>query len=160
MLAMEVPAVEMTLDEPRELPIPTLSSRPLHLLSVSPLSEDHAALRRILDDSQWQVGTADSCRGASTYLHHSEAVIVFCEHSLPDGSWKRVLDEAAACPVPPLIVVTSRLADDRLWAEVLNLGGFDVLAKPFQEREVRHVIESALSQTVNPALRVRTAETA
>jgi hypothetical protein len=26
-------------------------------------------------------------------------------------------------PKPPLLVVTSRLADEYLWAEVLNLGG-------------------------------------
>jgi hypothetical protein len=32
--------------------------------------------------------------------------------------------------------VTSRLADERLWAEALNLGAWDVLAKPFDADEV------------------------
>jgi DNA-binding response OmpR family regulator len=40
---------------------------------------------------------------------------------------------------PPLLVVTSRVADDRLWSEVLNLGGYDVLAKPLNTKEVFHV---------------------
>jgi hypothetical protein len=42
------------------------------------------------------------------------------------------------------LVVASRLADERLWAEVLNLGGHDVLAMPFDAHEVRRVMESAV----------------
>ena len=41
------------------------------------------------------------------------------------------------------MIVTSRLADDRLWAEVLNLGGYDVLAKPFDASEVARVVGTA-----------------
>ena len=37
---------------------------------------------------------------------------------------------------PPRFVVSSRLADDHVWAEVLNLGGYDVLCTPFEAREV------------------------
>jgi DNA-binding response OmpR family regulator len=39
--------------------------------------------------------------------------------------------------------VTSRLADERLWAEVLSLGGYDVLMKPFDVSEVYRVIRLA-----------------
>ena len=46
-------------------------------------------------------------------------------------------------PHQPLLVVTSRLADEHLWVEVLNLGGHDVLAKPFQAAEVQWVLENA-----------------
>jgi DNA-binding response OmpR family regulator len=35
-----------------------------------------------------------------------------------------------------MLIVTSRLADDRLWAEALNLGAYDVIAKPFEASEV------------------------
>jgi DNA-binding response OmpR family regulator len=41
---------------------------------------------------------------------------------------------------PPDLIVASRLADEYLWAEVLNLGGYDVLAKPFNAEEVRRVV--------------------
>jgi FixJ family two-component response regulator len=41
------------------------------------------------------------------------------------------------------LVVASRNADDALWAEVLNLGGFDLLQKPLDAEGVRHVIEFA-----------------
>ena len=48
-------------------------------------------------------------------------------------------------PLPPKLIVTCRLADERLWAEVLNLGGFDVLAQPFYAREVVRSVNSACS---------------
>jgi hypothetical protein len=41
------------------------------------------------------------------------------------------------------VVVTSRLADKRLWAEALNLGCYDVLPQPFDSGELFRV----LSQT-------------
>jgi hypothetical protein len=41
------------------------------------------------------------------------------------------------------MIVTSRLADERLWAEVLNLGGYHLLAKPFDASEVVRVVGTA-----------------
>ena len=43
----------------------------------------------------------------------------------------------------PRLIVFSRQVDDRLWAEVLNLGGFDVLATPFRKEELMFAIGSA-----------------
>jgi len=39
--------------------------------------------------------------------------------------------------------VSSRLADERLWAEALNMGAWDVLAKPFDKMEVIRSVQSA-----------------
>jgi len=36
--------------------------------------------------------------------------------------------------------VADRLADDRLWAEVLNLGAYDLLIKPFDTQEVLRTV--------------------
>jgi len=44
---------------------------------------------------------------------------------------------------PPLLVVTSRKADDTLWSEVLNLGGYDVLAQPYERAEVVRILSLA-----------------
>ena len=50
------------------------------------------------------------------------------------------------------MIVSSRLADDCLWAEVLNLGGYDLLAKPFAAAEVSRVVKMA-ARRGPPALR-------
>jgi DNA-binding response OmpR family regulator len=69
--------------------------------------------------------------------------VVIAERALPLGDWKDLFTALQLLPHRPLLVVTSRLADEHLWAEVLNLGGHDVLAKPFQMAEVQRALESA-----------------
>ncbi len=59
------------------------------------------------------------------------------------GSWRDLL-EADCGRAGFTLIVVSRDADDALWAEVLNLAGFDVLSKPFHREEVERVVSSAL----------------
>jgi DNA-binding response OmpR family regulator len=68
---------------------------------------------------------------------------VIAERDLPLGDWKDLLAAIRLLPDPPLLIVTSRLADEYLWAEVLNLGGHDVIAKPFLLAELRWVLAGA-----------------
>jgi hypothetical protein len=69
------------------------------------------------------------------------AVIVDC----PPGKdfWKRILIEVCQ-PVGIPLIVTSRIADERLWSEVLNFGGFDILVQPLDSREVARITRSAV----------------
>lgn len=62
--------------------------------------------------------------------------VVVCEDSLPDGDWKSVLRFLGTAHGAPPLIVTARNADDRLWAEVLNLGGYDLLPRPLDYKEV------------------------
>jgi len=59
------------------------------------------------------------------------------------GTWREMLAEAAQLLPPPFLIVTCRLADERLWAEALNVGAYDVLAKPFDAAEVIRVVSLA-----------------
>jgi len=54
-----------------------------------------------------------------------------------------MLEYTNRLPNAPSLIVTSRLADDRLWVEALNLGAWDVLAKPFDRSEVIRNMKSA-----------------
>lgn len=69
--------------------------------------------------------------------------VVLCECPLPDGSWKDVLGQLAPMQDRPRLIVFSRHADEDLWAEVLDLGGFDLLATPFRDEELIFTIGSA-----------------
>lgn len=121
------------------------------VLSISPMDEDHFVLRDILnllDGSLDQHCTflLKSCANLSTalsVLRDRQFEVVVCERDLPQGSWKDVLEEVTILPDPPPLIVTSRLADERLWAEALNLGAFDVLAKPFDRTEAMRVVGAA-----------------
>jgi FixJ family two-component response regulator len=53
------------------------------------------------------------------------------------------MEHVNAMPNSPLLIVTSRLADDRFWAEALHLGAWDVLFKPFDLTELIRSVQSA-----------------
>jgi DNA-binding response OmpR family regulator len=113
------------------------------VLYVSPLIGDHLDLQRIFDGfegTSWVACKALSCREALVQIAQEQPDVVLCEAALPDGNWKQLLEVLAGQRDPPYLIVTSRLADDRMWAEVLNLGGYDVLAKPFDPVEIYRVI--------------------
>jgi CheY-like chemotaxis protein len=125
--------------------MPAIQKRVIMILSVSAALEDHDSLRRILEDPLWPVhiATAGTCQEAMSCLRGGRTLVVLCDIKLPDGSWKDILNNLSELSDAPVLIVTSGSADDHLWAEVLNLGGFDVLAKPFRKSEVRYALAAA-----------------
>jgi DNA-binding response OmpR family regulator len=113
------------------------------ILSISAAGEDHTALRKLLRGFRCRLATATTCRVGLQLLGLTQISIVVCERQLPDGTWLDILNDLDGRMEKPLLIVTSRFADEALWAEVLNLGGFDVIAKPFDTRGARHVLETA-----------------
>ena len=126
------------------------------ILSLSPCADDHAALADILQPSKWPVYRAATIPAAMQLVVRHHIGVVVCERDLHPYSWKDLIGGVAALPKPPLVVVTSRHADDHLWDEALSLGAHDVLVKPFLPAEVvRTVRFAALHWRCNqePALR-------
>ena len=107
------------------------------------LSVSHEELKAILA-GQCRVFDAASLHRARKLLEADVFAIVLCERNLASYTWLDVLAEVAVVPTRPLLVVTSRLADDYLWSEALNLGAYDVLSKPFVALEVTRTVNAAL----------------
>jgi DNA-binding response OmpR family regulator len=110
----------------------------------------------MIDHKLWHLTTANTCRTGIRRLEKGVDA-VFCECSLPDGGWKDILNRIAFMVTQPKLVVTSRLADAYLWSEVINLGGFDVLAKPLIETEVLQVLSAVSRYRYSNGRRVHTA---
>jgi DNA-binding response OmpR family regulator len=121
----------------------TRHEEPAGLLVLSSDESDHIALDRILRRTGRQVYYAYTCGEAVECMDAHRVFLVFCERDLPACKWQDVLAQISRRPHAPLLVVASRLADEQLWAEVLNRGGFDVLMKPFDAGAVRAVINAA-----------------
>jgi DNA-binding response OmpR family regulator len=113
------------------------------ILHFTPVEADCARLRSILKHPNWRLHWVRSCRDARTLINGRLIAIVLCDAMLPDGDWKQILEETRSAPEGPILIVSSHLADERLWAEVLNLGGWDVLATPFEAEEAARVLLSA-----------------
>jgi DNA-binding response OmpR family regulator len=95
-------------------------------LIVSPFLEEHTYLRRVLGRARCKAESAfNEAEGQAIQTAKRPSLIV-CDSDLPDGSWRDFLAATVGAEIP-LLIVTSRLADERLCAEVLNLGGYDVL---------------------------------
>lgn len=112
-------------------------------LLVSNIEEDHRFMADLFFQKHWTLFQLRTLPSARSFLRESSVPIIVGERDLPDGGWKELLAAIEALARPPLLVVASCLADEYLWAEVLNLGGHDVLAKPFQTKELVWVVENA-----------------
>jgi DNA-binding response OmpR family regulator len=107
-------------------------------------AQDQASLKRILrgypnphaPTVTWQVRPEPSVQSVLAAIESEPIAIVICDRDWMADDWKSLLEQFAALPRPPVLIVASRLADDYLWAEALNLGAYDVIAKPFEASEV------------------------
>ncbi len=127
-------------------PQPTLHRRPKQAKSallISPFEQDHKTLRALFRQQGWKLYRTGCLADALTLLRKGVASVVITEGELPTGNWRDVLTAVALVRNSPLVVVSSRHADDRLWAEALNLGAYDVLAKPIEWTEAVRVLNSA-----------------
>ena len=137
---MFLPVTYPRLDVPPRI---VIGKEVIAVLSVSPIQHDHDTLAELLRSDQWKIHSALSLQSASAFLQTHVAPLVVCEHELSPGKWTELLDEIRLLAVPPLLIVTSRVANDYVWAEALNLGAYDVLAKPFDLPEVTRTLSSA-----------------
>ena len=123
----------------------------IKVLSVGLGHEDSAGLAAIFrrsewpscPDSEWKLQTSASLPSAVSALDKEGPQIVVCEKDLGEDSWRDLLDQVCKLSDPPALIVASRVADEYLWAEALNLGAYDVLAAPFEPAEVVRVLSSA-----------------
>ena len=115
--------------------------KPEVVVEIIAAATDRRSLNELLRGAGWKSEVCDSLAAAMPLL--SAASVVMCDEKLADGNWRDVLSQLETLPASPALIVTSRLADERLWAEVLNLGAYDLLLAPFQEEEVLRTIEGA-----------------
>ena len=118
--------------------------RKVHVLAVLPDAGDQSALREIFDHSNWTLRIVDNYHDAVRILSTNAFGVVITDTNLGTGcDWKGILNAALSTAVPVPVIVTDRLASERLWAEVLNLCGYDVLPKPFAGMEVYRIVSAA-----------------
>jgi CheY-like chemotaxis protein len=135
------------------VPVPSAGHPPgtIAVLSLSPSQHDHAVLARTFRNSSLTL--YPNCRLtlqpsptlASTLavLRSHRIPIVLCDDDAYPEAWREILGACKLLPAPPCVIVTSRLAGDGLWMQLLSEGAFDLLAKPFDPSDVVRIIHSA-----------------
>jgi DNA-binding response OmpR family regulator len=112
----------------------------VHILSISPNKADHDVLASIFRNPNWVLHEADGAT-AQSVLASEEVGVVLTERDLRPNSptrldWTDVLQWTRRLVNRPPLIVVCRLADERLWADALHLGAFDVLSKPLNRAEL------------------------
>jgi FixJ family two-component response regulator len=111
---------------------------------VGYVEPDRNFLHQLLDckecplapDYRWAIQSKNGVKAALAATRRGSVPVVLCDRDLVPEGWKHLLAQFGSLAKPPCLIVTSRLADERLWAEALNLGAYDVLARPFDSAEV------------------------
>lgn len=123
-------------------PIENLFERTM-VLAVGGDREELEQLQHLFNRSSWTLQGLGTLADAEKWLGRNTVPVVLCASRLPDGDWKGMLRVTEQTDPSPNLVVVSRHADDRLWAEVLNLGGYDVLPLPAQASEMFRTLSAA-----------------
>jgi len=114
------------------------------ILLVMP-SQRRRKLENFLSDNGLDVLTAGDAKEALKMLagrHHYD--LVFAESELADGSWRDLVPAVLYARNPCEMVVCTRCGAERLWAEVLQCGVYDLIPEPYEHPETLRIIRSAL----------------
>lgn len=109
------------------------------------LPERQPLLARILKDNGMEVVATADFREAQRKLQEAGSYdLVLVDADLPGGSWKMLLESILETQRSCEVIVCARLADEHLWAEVLQCGVYDLIPEPYDEREVARIARCAL----------------
>ena len=107
--------------------------------STSPLD-----LRKALQRQSIKTRQVQSCTEAKQFIERGvRPDIIFSDTSVEDGTWADILSMVRKEPTSAEVVVVSRLPSTKLYMEVMENGGFDLIAPPFTQADLECIVESA-----------------
>ena len=113
------------------------------LLVMSP--ERRERMTHLLADGDVEMIPADGVLEAQRKLSGPAVFdLAFVDSELRDGSWRDLLQLVVASGKHCEVVVCARCGDERLWAEVIQCGAFDLVPEPMERQEVVRIMRSAL----------------
>jgi len=123
------------------------------VLAVTAAADEAVLLETLSGRTRWKIHRAHTVAEANAFMKDNDVAVVLSAAALPDGTWRDVLAGVAAHGRRARVIVLAGRADDRIWSEVLDSGGYDVLAKPFDATEAVRVISLAWRQWRDSAAR-------
>jgi DNA-binding NtrC family response regulator len=119
------------------------------VLFVSPRREDAATLSRMLGSLSVPIEYVADLAHARAMIRDGNYPVILTEANLKDGTWLDVLDLARGVTPRSEVIVTDAAADARFWAEVLNMGAYDLIAQPFATGEVQRILSNACARALS-----------
>lgn len=118
------------------------------VLVISCAEDDHVRLREILEIAGFHAQSARTAADGCRIMRKTPVPVIVANCDLKNRCWKdvwRAISKLAAYPRPRLIVAADA-TDEGFWAEVVEVGAYDIIARPFDAKEVLWVVTDAWSQ--------------
>ena len=119
------------------------ASHPITVVFVSGCQRDEFTLRNHLRGSAWSIIPAHDVPSALALVLALPDAVVICSDNLRDGTWHDVFDHVKSLSSPPAFILATAANDSSIWAEAVNVGAYDVVARPFELEEILHVVKTA-----------------
>jgi DNA-binding NtrC family response regulator len=116
------------------------------VLFVSPRREDATTLSSMLRSLSISIEYVADLASARAVIRDGKYPVILTEANLNDGTWRDILELARQVAPRSEVIVTDAGADARFWAEVLNMGAYDLIAQPFATGEVQRILSNAYSR--------------
>ena len=115
----------------------------LTIVVAGPFDKELSMIRAAAQSAGFRIQEVRTYREVMIQLCREKVLVILCRRNLPDGSWEDVLSGSATHTARPRLIVVANEVDEQLCADVLNLGGFDVLMPMFRAADLCRAIESA-----------------
>ena len=115
-----------------------------HVIAVAPSLDELRLIQDLLFPEGIEVQPACCLRQALLNYQEAAAPVILYDTETKEP-WREALAQFLGLGQGVRVVFVSRLADEHMWIEVLEAGGYDLLIKPFQPAEIRWVVRNALT---------------
>jgi len=124
------------------------------LLVVTSRAEDVSELNEILRETSWLLTDVSSLDDAIVKLKAVALPIIFYDRDAAGVCWQETIERLIAARQGACVVLISNVADQYLWEEVVQHGGFDLLSRPFRKDQVLSALAFAHAHLRAPWPRV------
>jgi len=113
------------------------------VLLLSPEERDHRYFGSVFARTNWRLRRAYTFEEAFELLAREPVGVIIAEQRLASSGWRRMLKAVESLDRPPRIVLAAGSAELEPAAELLERGGWDVLARPFRSEEIIESVSAA-----------------
>ena len=110
--------------------------RKISVLMITSRPEDASELKALLEDTPWELQTLPQIEDAAAALRAAAVPLLLFDGETAGPPWREKMKALATSRRNACVILLSNVSDQYLWEEVVQHGGFDLLARPFRKEQV------------------------
>ncbi len=113
------------------------------VLLASGRDDDYQTLKAFLHDTKWSVVQALSSDELSSFCECTVNPVVLVDRHFQGSDWQSTVASIRDPASSRCVILLSDVSDPYLWNGLVHQGGFDILTRPFERREVLRILAFA-----------------